>query len=111
MEQRKEIRRQILHCKIAGFTHWDGCIAFNNLQIGSKLKMVRDTGNAYDQEAVALFLDEYKLGYIPRYLNSMISQFLDMGYQNAFEVRVSRICKEAHPESQVSINVYIKRNE
>ena len=27
------------------------------------------------------------------------------------EVYVNRICKEAHPESQVHINVYIKRNE
>ena len=40
-----------------------------------------------------------------------LAAFCDCGIDIIFEVYVNRICKEAHPESQVHINVYIKRNE
>ena len=110
MEKKTEQRKHFLHCNIAGFTYWDGCMALGQLEIGSPLEMVRDEDNKHDPDAVALYFKDYKLGYIPAHANETISQLLDMGYGNIFEVYVNRICKEAHPESQVHINVYIKRN-
>ena len=111
MEKKTEQRKHFLHCNIAGFTYWDGCMALGQLEIGSPLEMIRDVDNKHDPDAVALYFKDYKLGYIPAHANETISQLLDMGYGNIFEVYVKRICKEAHPESQVHINVYIKRNE
>ena len=43
--------------------------------------------------------------------NEIISQLIDMGHGDIFEVYVNRVSKDAHPESQVYINIYIKRNE
>ena len=54
---------------------------------------------------------DMKLGFIPKRFNELMSQFLDMGHDNVFEVRVCQIDAEAHPEHQIHINVYIKRKE
>ena len=109
MEKRTEQRKHFLHCNIAGFTYWDGCIAFDELKIGTKLELVREEDNKYDPEAVALYYNDQKLGYIPGNLNESISKFIDMGHQDIFEVVICRIDEDAHPEHQVHVNIYIKR--
>ena len=62
------------------------------------------------QEKLEDFRD-MKLGFIPKRYNELISQFLDMGHEDVFEVRVCQIDEEAHPEHQIHINVYIKRKQ
>ena len=111
MEKKTEQRKHFLHCNIAGFTYWDGCMALGQLEVGTPLEMVRDEDNKHDPDAVALYFKDYKLGYIPASHNETISQLIDMGHGGIFEVYVNRVSKDAHPESQVHINVYIKRNE
>ena len=111
MEKKTEQRKHFLHCNIAGFTYWDGCLAMSQLEVGTKLEMVRDEDNKHDPDAVALYFKDYKLGYIPASHNEIISQLIDMGHGGLFEVYVNRVSKDAHPESQVHINIYIKRNE
>lgn len=93
---------------IAGFGYWRGCEAFEHLKIGTELKLVREEDNGYDPEAVEIWYGDFKLGYIPRGNNREISKFLDMGWDNIFEVRITRITPDAHPESQVEVVVYIK---
>ena len=111
MEKRTEQRKHFLHCNIAGFTYWDGCIAFEDLKMGTKLELVREDYNRHDPNAVAVYYKDMKLGFIPKHKNEMISQFIEMGHNDVFEVRVCQIDEEAHPEHQVYINVYIKRKE
>ena len=111
MEKKTEQRKHFLHCNIAGFTYWDGCLAMSQLEVGTKLEMVRDEDNKHDPDAVALYFKDYKLGYIPASHNEIISQLIDMGHGGIFDVYVNRVSKDAHPESQVHINIYIKRNE
>jgi hypothetical protein len=111
MDIREEKRLHLIHCNIAGFTFWDGCIAFENLKLGTKLQLVRDSNNRYDSKAVALYWNEYKLGYIPRTHNDNISMFLDMGHDDIFETRISRISSNAEQEKQVYINIYIIKKE
>ena len=109
MEKRTEKRKHFLHCNIAGFTYWEGCIAFSELKMGSKLELVREENNRHDTDAVAIYHNDMKLGYIPKYKNELISQFLDMGHSDVFEARVCRIDREAYPEQQVYVNIYIIR--
>jgi hypothetical protein len=110
MEKVIEIRRHYLKCNLAGFTYWDGCIALEHLKIGSKLRFVREINNKFDPNAIALYFKSFKLGYIPSRVNEQMSRFIDMGYNDMFEVRICRINKEAHTESQIDINIYILRN-
>ena len=111
MEKRTEQRKHFLHCNIAGFMYWDGYEAFCKLDVGTKLELVRESDNRIDCDAVAIYYKDYKLGFIPGFKNEIFAMFLDMGHSDLFEVRVCRLCPEAHPEKQVYINIYIKRNE
>ena len=93
---------------IAGFGYWDGCEAFEHLKIGSCLQLVREEENRFDPYAVAIYYREFKLGFIPRGSNHDISKYLDMGLEDIYEVRITRITPDVHPEQQVEVIVYIK---
>ena len=83
-------------------------MAFNELKIGSPLKLIRECDNKFDPYAVAIYFGEYKLGFIPQGENQMISQFIDLGYADMFDVRVQRLSPDVHPEKQVGVVVFIK---
>lgn len=95
---------------IAGFSYWDGCEAFEHLKIGTKLDLVREEDNAFDPYAVAIYYKDLKLGFIPRGENHDISKYLDMGFGDIYEVRITRLTPDAHPENQVEVILYIKNN-
>ena len=92
---------------IAGFGYWDGCEVFVHLKVGTKLELVREADNAFDPYAVAIYYGEYKLGFIPRGHNHDISKYLDMGLDDIYDVRITRISPEVHPEDQVEVIVNI----
>jgi hypothetical protein len=94
---------------IAGFTFWDGCMAFNQLKVGKPLKLVREESNRYDPNAVAIYYEGYKLGFVPRTENERICQFLDLGYSGIFDVRVQQLSPDAHPEKQVGVVVFLNK--
>jgi hypothetical protein len=94
---------------IAGFGYWEGCEAFEMLKIGTVLDLVREDDNPFDPYAVAIYFGEYKLGFIPRGSNHDISKYLDMGYGDLYEVRITRITPDVHPENQVEVIVYLKK--
>ena len=92
---------------IAGFGYWEGCEAFGQLKIGTKLELVREADNHFDPYAVAIYYGEYKLGFIPRGSNHDISKYLDMGLDGIYDVRITRITPDVPPEQQVEVIVYI----
>lgn len=99
----------IANFHIAGFGYWQGCEAFQHLRIGSRLNLVREPRNPFDPYAVAIYYNEYKLGFIPRGENHDISKYLDMGLGHIYEVRITRISPDVHPENQIEVIVYLKR--
>lgn len=106
----KEKRQTLFNSKLAGFSHYDGPLAWGEMKIGSKLTPVAED-NKHDPTAVALYFKDYKVGYIPREKNETIYHFLEMGWEDAIDVRVSRMSREEHPERQVDISVGIARKE
>ena len=92
---------------IAGFGYWQGCEAFEHLKIGTKLDLVREENNPFDPYAVAIYYEDYKLGFIPRGSNHDISKYMDMGLDYIYEVRITRITPDVHPENQVEVILYI----
>lgn len=113
MKNRKPAQRQYFNCFIAGFSHWEGCLVLNDLKVGTMLDMERELNNPHDPRAVALYYGDTKLGYLPTANNEEISNFLDLGHKDLFDVRVQAVNTEAcHPEKQVRIVVFIKgKNE
>ena len=81
-----------------------------------------DLDNRYDKNAVAVIYnqgldedtgerDDYLLGYIPSDENEEIAQLLEMGWNDVFECRISKINPDAHYENQIRLTIRIKRNE
>lgn len=102
-------RKHLLHCNIAGFTYYEGPIVFNRLQIGTELRLVVEPENQYDHDAIALYFEEHKLGFIPRTENKTLSIFLKQGYDDLFEVFINRVSPNEYPENQIGVIVYLKK--
>lgn len=115
-----------MECHLAGRQYHDVDEVWEELKVGTCLRLERDLDNRYDKNAVAVIFDkiieesdathafiseEYLLGYIPASENQEIAQLLEMGWNDIFECRISKINPEAHYENQIRLTIRIKRNE
>ncbi|HDP54591.1 MAG TPA: DNA-binding protein [Bacteroidetes bacterium] len=107
--KRKAKREHFEHFTIAGFTYYDGALAFSKLRVGTRLKLVAEPKNQFDKNAVVLYLKKYKLGYIPRAHNREISKVLNAGYP-IFSAYVQMVNPQKNPEEQVQVIVFIEKN-
>ena len=102
--------RNVLDCHIAGFKYYDGLEVIDSLKIGSVVNLASEPENPYDPDAVAVYFDGRKLGYIPRCKNSTLSSFLYFGYGDIFEARICEVNLKENPEQQLGIVVKLKDN-
>jgi hypothetical protein len=103
--------RHFANFHIAGFTYYNGVDVFENLKIGAQLLLKAEPENPFDPNAVAIYYQEDKLGFVPKGENEIIRKFLNLGYTDLFEAKISQISPEAHPEKQVRVVVRIKQKE
>ena len=103
-----------MDCHLAGRMYHDADEVWEDLKVGTILRLERDKDNRHDLNAVMVVYEkdgeEYKIGYIPRGENETLANFLEMGWSNIFECRICKINEEAHPEKQVHLTIKIKRN-
>ena len=71
-----ERSRNLLDCHIAGFTYYEGLDVIGELKLGTPVTLKSEPDNPYDPGAVAIYYGETKLGYIPKYKNSYVSNLL-----------------------------------
>lgn len=102
-----EPSKHIATYHIAGFQHWDGALVLDQLKPGTPLTLAIEPDNPYDPEAVALFFDSVKLGYIPANESSLPFLMSYFGH-DVFELRVLQIDSQATPWKQVRVGLYIK---
>ena len=107
----KKQKELFLSCNVAGFAHYEGCIVFNDLKIGSPLLLVREDENAYDHDAVAIFYGETHIGYVPSSKNEQLATMFDLGHSDLFEAYVQSIDPTVHPEQQVHVGIFVKAKE
>ena len=107
----KKQKELFVSCNVAGFTHYDGCVVFNELKIGTPLQLVREDENDYDLDAVSIFYGNTHIGYVPSSKNEQLASMLDLGHSDLFEVYVQSIDSTAHPEEQVHIGIFVKAKE
>ncbi|MBQ4291222.1 MAG: HIRAN domain-containing protein [Muribaculaceae bacterium] len=112
-------KKFFMECHLAGRMYHDADEVWDKLKVGTLLQLVLDTDNRFDPNAVAVVYndiemdddDVFLIGYIPRSDNETIAAFLEMGWNDAFECRISRINADAHPENQIRLTIKIKRNK
>ena len=108
-------------CHLAGRQYHDVDEVWDELHVGTQLELQRDLDNRHDKNAVAVvyrtidvdtgIVEEYLLGYIPGDENETIAQLLEMGWEDIFECRISKINPDAHYENQIRLTIRIVRNE
>lgn len=69
---------------------------------------IAEPTNPYDSEAVAIFYQGKKLGYIPKDRNTLISRMMFYGHSDILEARVQMVDLTVHPERQLRVVVKFK---
>jgi hypothetical protein len=62
---RNHEREHFDHFFIAGFTYYEGVLAFNQMKIGTELNMKLEPGNQLEYKAIEICFNDFKLGYAP----------------------------------------------
>ena len=88
---------------IAGFQFHRGDAIWPSLSVGQELVLVRESSNTHDPDAVAIYFQEEKLGYVPRGDNKAIAQMLDGG--ETLEARISKLLVEGNPWERIRISI------
>jgi hypothetical protein len=109
-----------MDCHLAGRMYHDADEVWDELKVGTILRLERDKDNRHDLNAIAVIyeqkdkkgemVDEFLIGYIPRDKNERIANFFEMGWNHIFECLINKIDPYAHPEHQVQLTIKIKRN-
>lgn len=112
----KAKKKFFMDCHLAGRKYYDVDEVWDKLKVGTELRLELDTENRHDPNAVAVVYrdksneEDYYLGFIPRSVNETLAAFLEMGWDEAFECRISIIDEDAYSEQQIKLTIKIKRN-
>ncbi|NDP26403.1 MAG: DNA-binding protein [Flavobacterium sp.] len=104
------MREHLTHFDIAGFTYYEGVLAFNELKIGVQLQVKLEEDNKYDSRAVAIYYNDFKLGFVPRSENRIIYKLLKVGI-DCMEVRIQRVDEKENPENQIGVVIHLVKTE
>lgn len=104
-----------MDCHLAGRKYHDADEVWEELKVGTTLRLERDLDSRIDPYAVMVVYqgndgEDYKLGYIPRGENETIANFLEMGWTDIFECRISKLNADAYSENQIHLIIRIVRN-
>jgi len=79
---------------------------FPQLQKDTVLKMQRDPNNQYDENAIGIYYQDVRIGWVPRTMNTIISRLMDAG--KAFFCRVSNLNAQDNTTwKQIDCNIYM----
>ncbi|MGN0232495.1 MAG: HIRAN domain-containing protein [Muribaculaceae bacterium] len=117
---KQETQKTLCTFVIAGIEYSDAFEAWNCLMPGTKLKIVRESNNIHDPNAIFLTIDwsnpeigiseEFKIGYVPRYCNSPVAALIDMGWLDYLECRLTKIEREPH-NNGIHAEITISQNK
>lgn len=114
MEAKKQF---FTECHLAGRQYYDVDEVWDELHIGTHLKLEREPDNHFDKNAIQIIYEResdkecFMLGYIPRTENSTISKLIDAGWDKIFDCRISKKTAEAQYEEQIRMTIRINKNK
>jgi hypothetical protein len=100
-------RRSVLiqESPVAGFQFHRGESIWSSLNVGEKLTLVREPTNPHDEDAVAVYFQDHKLGYVPRSENRAVAQMLDRGER--LEARISELTTIEDPWQRIRFKIVL----
>jgi len=90
---------------VAGFQFHRGDMVWSSLSPGAPLALKRAANNRHDSNAVAVYYQNHKLGYVPRGENSAVAQMLDRG--ESLKARIVRLSAGEDPWERIRLNISV----
>ncbi len=84
---------------LAGSQYYAISSVWQEIQLGSRLALIREPNNPHDRNAVRVEWQGQQLGYVPRRENHAVAKAIDSGEK--LEGRVSRLREDADPWRRV----------
>ena len=92
--------------RVAGFRYYEGRKLWPRMQLRDNLNLVRESGNAFDANAVRVEWQGHKLGYVPRAENAALARFMDHGQHP--EARITALSQEKRRGRWIEFDVYLE---
>lgn len=70
---------EILACQVAGYQYHNGSTIEQYLYVGKPIRLVREPYNIHDYCAIAVYIEDVKVGYIPMEYNFVLARLLSGG--------------------------------
>lgn len=96
----------LLQSFVRGFRYYRGSNVIDQFQTGSMLQLVREPENEHDETAIALYFNQFKIGYIPAESNEIIAKLMDINIVE-FHCEVTDVNLNAPSWEKVSIAIYV----
>ena len=93
----------LLDSSVTGFRYYSGEEIWKQLTPGRTLDLKREPGNPFDYDAVEIYHEKEKIGYIPRSDNMLVAQLMDKGVD--VKARISGIIDSGSPNQRVGVVV------
>lgn len=94
----------LLKTELAGFQFHSGEEIFQQLEIDAPLILKREAQNMFDTNAVEVYWQEHKLGYIPRTDNVTVAQMMDRG--EFVTAQINQVQFSGDPWKRVGLGVF-----
>lgn len=91
---------------LAGFRYYAAKELAPKMRVGDRLQLAREAHNAHDANAVSVYWNGRKLGYVPRRENAALAWALDRG--EPLHARISRLSSHPHPARRLEFEIYLQ---
>jgi hypothetical protein len=102
----EDVRLLVQDSPLAGFRYHAAAELWRELRVGDRLVLAREPQNAHDANAVAVFWQGRKLGYVPRRENAALAWALERG--TPLRARISALEPHPNPARRVRFEVYVE---
>lgn len=90
---------------LAGFQYYQGKALWDEMKVGDTLTLQREPSNPHDANAVIVFWNGQRLGYIPRKENSDVARQIDRGAP--VKARIVKMTEARNPWQRIAFEVYV----
>lgn len=105
-ERAASVRLLVQSSPLAGFRYYAAAEVWDELRIGDRLELWRESDNPHDGNAVAVTWRGRKLGYVPKRDNAALAWGLDRGER--LQARISRLAPHPNPARRIEFEVFVE---
>jgi hypothetical protein len=105
-ERAPSVRLLVQNSALAGFRYYAAAQVWDQLRVGDRLELYRESDNPHDGNAVAVAWRGRKLGYVPKRDNAALAWGLDRG--EPLQARITRLASHPNPARRIEIEVFVE---